>query len=161
MTDVTIRPIRSTDEQALAQILESLPGSFTDFGQEAVLADAKNHHGLVAVIDHQVIGFLIYVETYTELDILWTAIAPNYQRRGVGRALVRAMEAEINRQRIIVVKTGAPYSLPSQSGLRPFAFEVAIEFWQKMGYTIVATIDTYWQKDNGVVVMAKYLWLSE
>ena len=161
MKKVIIRPFKAADEQAVAEIIKLLPHIFNEFGRAAILEDCNRHHGVVAIVENKVVGFLIYLETYTEIEILWIAVDSKHQGCGIGRLLVQSVERKSCNQKIMLLKTGLPGKLPKEGNLKPSAFEGAIAFWQKMGYNIVTAVNSYWNKDNGAVIMAKYLWELE
>lgn len=63
--------------------------------------------GLVAEIDSQVVGFVIYsLERGDEIDVLNLAVHPDHRRKGVGRELIRKLQGKLShmqRNRITLV----------------------------------------------------------
>lgn len=54
---------------------------------------------MVAEHDDQVVGYMIYELNKNHLDLLNIAVAREWQRRGVGTAMVRKLSLKLNPQR--------------------------------------------------------------
>jgi ribosomal-protein-alanine N-acetyltransferase len=59
----------------------------------------RNCIGMVAEYDERVVGFMIYELHKNRLHILNFAVCPDFQRRGVGRAMVRKLVGKLSPQR--------------------------------------------------------------
>lgn len=79
-------------------------------------------------------------------DLLWIAVSPNRQGRGIGGELIRFAEAHIRAAggRLLIVDTS---SLPR--------FEATHAFYGGHGYAEVARIPDYYADGDGKVVFAK------
>lgn len=82
--DFTVRRLTAADLAAVADIQQRSP--------EAAHwdpADYLEHHGVVAICNGRVVGFLIMRRlTEGEYEILNVAIAPEYRRHGVAKHLI-------------------------------------------------------------------------
>ena len=59
----------------------------------------RNCIGMVAEFDERVVGFMIYELHKNRLHILNFAVCPDFQRHGVGRAMVRKLIGKLSPQR--------------------------------------------------------------
>jgi ribosomal-protein-alanine N-acetyltransferase len=59
----------------------------------------RNCIGMVAEYDERVVGFMIYELHKNRLHILNFAVGPDFQRQGVGRAMVRKLIGKLSPQR--------------------------------------------------------------
>lgn len=90
-----IRPALLTDLAAI--------NAFDIFAGNRLLEIADNHM-LVAEIDGQVVGYVSWLPRgFVGRDyITFLGVEPGYQRRGLGRALLRAVESAIGTGRVFV-----------------------------------------------------------
>ena len=79
-------------------------------------------------------------------DLLWIAVSPERQGRGIGGELIRFTEAHIkaNGSRLLIIDTG---SLPQ--------FEATHAFYGKHGYAEVARIPDFYADGDSKVIFAK------
>jgi ribosomal protein S18 acetylase RimI-like enzyme len=98
---------------------------------------------LKAVVDGQMVGFIAGDPRPSE-NLAWIAtigVLPEYQRRGIGRALVRACEKKLPQQRIrLCVRVSN---------------EGAIEMYKREGYLSVDTWREYYNDKENALVMEK------
>lgn len=59
----------------------------------------RNCIGMVAEVDHQVVGFMIYELHKSRLRVLNFAVAPNVRRCGVGSQMVQRLVDKLSQQR--------------------------------------------------------------
>jgi ribosomal protein S18 acetylase RimI-like enzyme len=117
MESVAIRAASVDDSEAIARLVSAL-GYPTATGQmrrrlEAILADT-DYETFVACEDGHVLGFVgtrsgpLYEDDEDYGQIMALAVAPNRQRRGVGRMLVQAAESALLMRgvRVLVVTSG-------------------------------------------------------
>jgi len=81
-------------------------------------------------------------------DLYWIAVEPSLQGRGIGRALVRRMEAEIAEEGAYLVRV-------ETSGLAAYAATRA--FYDRAGYEVVARIRDFYARGNDLVIYGRYL----
>lgn len=158
MSDVlTLQAAEGVDFDGIAEIAQLLPGAFNADGVRAVIADAKSHLCLIARANGSPVGFIVWLETYLEIELLWMGVDPQRQNKGVGSALVRRAEEAAITQRVILLKTADPQYLGNKSGLDPETFRDTLRFWKRRGYTRIATVGEYWARDNGAILLLKRL----
>lgn len=151
---ISIRDLFPEDIPYCAAINRALPDWF---GLEEGLAEAdrylRNHTGIVAVEDGEVVGYLTYMRHFPEsAEISWMAVAAARHRRGGGRALLRHLEEELAASgvRILSVKTLAA-SHPSPEYATTRAFYTAMGFGSQMVFPDL------WDPANPCLLMVKYL----
>ena len=98
---------------------------------------------LKAVADGQMVGFIAGDPRPSE-NMAWIAtigVLPEYQRRGIGRALLRACEEKVLQQRIrLCVRVSN---------------EGAIEMYKREGYLSIDTWREYYNDKENALVMEK------
>lgn len=92
---VAVRRSHRAEIPALLELAAALPEWFTPRGLEHMAMDLRYQHRRAAVSDGRLAGFLSYFVNAGEGRIAWLAVASDRHRRGVGRALVAALEAEL------------------------------------------------------------------
>ncbi len=136
-----IRFMKKEDKKKVMNIIHST-GMFTD--AEIVVAEelidrylnvpAQKDYQVVVIEDgrHNVVGYLCYGPTdLTEgvYDIYWTAVDPEYQGKGYGRAMFEWLEKEIIKEngRMIIIETSSQprYQPTRQFYLNSYCQEVA------------------------------------
>jgi len=153
-----LRELRATDRAPIAAILHAT-GAFTDeeVGVALELVDeglvdattADAYRFVVAELDGRVVGYACFGLTpLTDgvFDVYWIAVDPACQGRGVGKALLRAVEAEVTRRhgRTILIETGGK---PSYAATRTF--------YDRAGYREIARIPDFFRIGDDKVVYAR------
>jgi ribosomal-protein-alanine N-acetyltransferase len=98
---------------------------------------------LKAVVDGQMTGFIAGDPRPSE-NLAWIAtvgVLPEYQRRGIGQALLRECEKQIPQPRIRLCVRASN--------------EAAIRMYQQEGYLTIDTWREYYDDKEGAVVMEK------
>ena len=147
---VTIRPLTPADISRCDAITRSLPDWF---GLEEGLAEAqgylRDHQGLVAEIDHDLVGYLTYTKLFPEsTEISWMAVAKSHHRRGMGRALIHALEASLPDGSLLSVKTLAD-SHPSAE------YAITRDFYAALGFRAQMVFPDLWDAQNPCLLMVK------
>jgi [ribosomal protein S18]-alanine N-acetyltransferase len=89
---VLIGPMVAADAQRCAELEHLLFDGDEPWGPEAFLeALAAGHHYLCAREDSSLIGYAGLVRVGREAEVHTLAVDPEHQRRGIGRALLRAL----------------------------------------------------------------------
>lgn len=70
-------------------------------------ADIKVQKGFVAVENGKVVGFITYTSNNAIGELGWIGVDPNYQKKGIGRKLVKKIEQEFKKAGIneMIVET--------------------------------------------------------
>jgi len=111
----------------------------------------SGYYILVAETDSKVVGYVCYGETpLTEgtWDIYWIAVDRNHQGEGIGGALMRETESNIQKLhgRLAVIETS---SKPNYNKTRQFHIS--------QGYSEIAVIPDFYAIGDGKVIMTKRL----
>jgi ribosomal protein S18 acetylase RimI-like enzyme len=107
----------------------------------------------VALNQDQVIGFLTIYQHYPKAaEVYITGVHPDYQRRGLGSALMRAAETHLRKQGVeyLQVKTLGP-SHPDEGYAQTRAFYLS------MGFTPLEEFQTMWDEANPALLLIKKL----
>jgi ribosomal protein S18 acetylase RimI-like enzyme len=117
VADLAIREADSADSEPIAKLVSEL-GYSTSTTQmrrrlETILGD-DDYHTLVACEGKDIVGFVgarsgpLYDDDGLYGQIMALAVAPNHQRRGVGRMLMRAAESSLieHGARVVIVTSG-------------------------------------------------------
>jgi ribosomal protein S18 acetylase RimI-like enzyme len=120
---------------------------------DAGLAGSPDYRFLVDEDDatRAVRGYVCYGRTpMTEgaYDLYWIAVDPTVKRGGVGRALVRAMEAEI-------AQAGGWLVRVETAGLD--AYEATRAFYAGLDYEVLARIRDFYARGNDLVIYGRYI----
>jgi ribosomal protein S18 acetylase RimI-like enzyme len=91
--EVQIRPLHTEDAERCDQIIASLPYHFGQEDGQRECADAvRGQPGLVAMLDHAVVGFLTVDRQFDQAaEITWMAVHAGHRHQGVGRALIERL----------------------------------------------------------------------
>lgn len=119
-----IRPFRNSDAEAVVAILRANEQyAFPDVeGPEAMrrVAACEAAVDRVAELDGRVVGYVKAVYDGSRALLHLLSVNPGYQRRGVGRALVEAVELELRRR-------GAP-------SLSVLVTQGSVGWWERLGF---------------------------
>ena len=115
MNEIHLRPAAPEDVPAMAALIASLPEWFTPQAVAQVRAEAADQRGFVATDNiGAVVGFILWDEEANQIEIKWTAVAPDRHRQGIGTALMarfleRAREAGAHRVRVATLAATVDY----------------------------------------------------
>lgn len=156
---IDIRVTQPEDREAILRIARSEP-LFTAEESATVeellrdYYDLPDHNGyffLTAEVGQEVAGFACYgPKALTEgtFDLYWIAVGRAFTRRGVGRALMAAVEEAVRQAsgRLIIVET---------SGTEAYAPTRA--FYRRIGYLKAATIPDFYSPGDDLVIYIRNL----
>lgn len=153
-----IRPIAAPDRNALAELL----GRIETFSPAEVACALElidlalrpsnaDYSVLVALKDDKVVGYICYGPTpMTEgtYDLYWIASDPAVRGQGVGSALVSAMEGDLRRRkvRLMRVETSALEAYGPTRG-----------FYQAMRYLEEARFRDFYKVGEDLIILSKKL----
>jgi ribosomal protein S18 acetylase RimI-like enzyme len=111
----------------------------------------SGYHTIVAETDNRIVGYVCYGETpLTEgtWDVYWIAVDRTLQGQGIGGALMRETENNIQKLhgRLVVIETS---SKPDYKKTR--------QFYISEGYSEIAIIPDFYTVGDGKVIMVKRL----
>ena len=93
---------------------------------------------LVYEEDNRVVGALVYSLIYDRIEIEYIVVDDKYKRLGIGSKLLKYIETEGIKNITLEVRENN---------------DVAINFYKKNGYEIVATRKNYYKEENGYLMM--------
>jgi ribosomal protein S18 acetylase RimI-like enzyme len=156
---IKIRPVSSEDRAALLSLLKNTP-EFKPFEVtvaveviDCCLHDSKNsgYFILVAEYNGDISGYICYGPTpLTEgtWDMYWEAVEQKKRGLGIGSALTKAAEKEIE-------KAGGRLALIETSSTP--AYEKTRHFHKSLGYEIVARIPDFYSPGDDKLILQKRL----
>lgn len=150
---ISTRALTPQDVSACDAINRSLPDWFgLEEGLEEAQGYLRDHPGIVAVANGEVVGYLTYTQHFPQsAEISWMAVSQSAHRKGVGRALVAALVDVLPATTtMLVVKTLAD-SHPSPEYASTRAFYVSCGFQPTM------VLPDLWDESNPCLVMIKPL----
>jgi GNAT superfamily N-acetyltransferase len=143
------------DPEAIERLLRALPDWFgIEESLRDYVEDARGKPTYLAIggSDHAVLGALV-ATTHNPLsaEMHLLAVNPEHHRRGVGRALVMAFEADMAASglRLVQVKTQGP-SRPDEG------YEKTLAFYLAMGYIPLEELHGIWA-ENPCLILVKPL----
>jgi GNAT superfamily N-acetyltransferase len=133
-----IRPLDLSDGTACDAIVASLPDWFgLEEGIRECAQAVRTQPGLVAEVEGEVSGFLTIARPYPQApEISWLAVHARHRRRGIGRALIRALNEQLRTHgdRLVLVKTLSDRTDPGPEYAETRAF------YRAMGFIPVAEV---------------------
>jgi ribosomal protein S18 acetylase RimI-like enzyme len=154
-----IRPLQPQDKMPVLDLIRAT-GMFTpaeiDVAEELIdiyLGVPEQNDYRIVVVENErkdVVGYLTWGPTplaEDAYDLYWMAVSPAEQGKGLGKTLVRWLEAEVRRLngRMIIIETS------SQSRYHPTR-----QFYINLDYQEVARIPGYYKTGDDRVIYAKY-----
>ena len=126
-----IEPLRASDAPGCVEVVRSLPEWFGYPGAlDDVGAASRTQEGFCARLDGRVIGFVTIRPSYAEcLEVTYLAVHATFRRRGLGRALIRAVARLCGERSIdsICLLTLGP------TAESPF-YNETVEFYRTLGF---------------------------
>ena len=112
---------------------------------------ASDYSFLISEENDVIKGFTCYgphALTAGAFDIYWIAVDPDYQNQGVGRALIRRVEEEVEKRNgnLLILETS---STPS--------YQPARDFYTRNGFTLEATIHDFYAPEDHLVIFTKHI----
>ena len=153
---VEVEPIAPRHEEELSALLRRIQSFTPDevacarevFGAAAASGN-REYVALVALSGGRVAGAVAYGQTPMTVgtyDLYWIVCEPALQRRGVGGALLGAVEEDLRRRgaRLVRVET---------SGTA--AYQATRAFYQRFGYREAARLADFYRPGDDLVVFTK------
>ena len=151
---VAIEPFATRFRAECEALIAALPAWFgIPESNAAYLANLARLPSWIALLDGRVAGAITLEQHFaTSFEVHFMAVRPELHRRGVGRALLRHVEAEARARggRWLHVKTLAP-SDPDSNYARTRAF------YEGMGFTPLFESTALWGPENPAVVLVRAL----
>ena len=154
MSNVRIVPFEARFHEPCKALIAALPAWFgLPDSNAAYLRNLSLLPSWVAIVASQVVGAITLEQHFpASFEVHFMAVRPEYHRRGIGRALLERLEAEVRARggRWLHVKTLGP-SHPDPHYARTRAF------YEAMGFSPLFESSAFWSADNPAVVLVKRL----
>src|SRR5687768_18482072 len=105
-----IRPATASELDAVLDVVRTRPKHFTPDAHAFIREDFCRHPSLVWEEGGSVQGFITWMASAYEMELLWLAVRPTPPRQGMGKSLMHAAMRTCTTQKIIVLKTTSPDS---------------------------------------------------
>lgn len=135
-------------------IAAALPQFFTIEAVHHIREDALRLPTRVFVRDGAVIGFVEWISSSLEVEILWLACHKEWLRTGVGTALVEQVKRELSGQRIMSAKTADLQNSALGTQLAGAAFVGTHAFFRAIGFRRAGVLVDYWGRGQSAAVFA-------
>ena len=130
MQNIKIRKLEQKDSPEVLEIVKNLRGWFDNYALTFEIPNDLNfHQGHAAEWDGKIVGFVTYSSFEGEVFISWLGVSPDYQRKGIGEALVRELEEKLIRLGINKLKVE---TLSEKIKYKPYI--LTRNFYRKMGF---------------------------
>jgi ribosomal protein S18 acetylase RimI-like enzyme len=160
LADLAFRTIPTSADPARIRGLAQATGFFYDYevdiAEELVVerlakGEASGYHFVFADRDDRVVGYTCYGPiacTQSSWDLFWIAVAPDGQRLGLGRELMRRAEALIRQAsgtRVYVETSARPQYLSTRA------------FYERIGYEIASLLPEFYGPGDAKATYCKVL----
>ena len=152
-----IRAVRADDRDALAALLAGEASFRADERPVALqlidgaLAGDPDYRVRVAAADGRVVGYACYGPTpmtAASFDLYWLVVDAAYRGRGLGRALVEQVEAEI--------RAGGGGNVRIETSPAP-VHAAARALYARLGYPVAAELAGFYRADEPLLIYYKRL----
>ena len=93
---IRIRHSLAEDHVSILEVARSLhPQWFNEVGIKNIARDLQIEECLIAEDDGKTVGFVIYCTKDGTAELSWIGVRPELHRKGIGQALVNALEASL------------------------------------------------------------------
>lgn len=152
--DLTIRRLRPADISGCEAVLGSIPEWFgIEEANTAYIHDLKSLPSYVATEGALVIGFLsVKQHFHTAAEIHITAVERSRHRRGIGKALLKAAEADLNAAGCLLLQVKTLGPSDDDEG-----YKRTREFYMAQGFMPLEETAAFWGVENPALIMVKLL----
>ena len=129
---IKIEPLSPGHHSGIIAVAQSLPEWFdTDSRTRAIPIDLRFQDGFAAVLDEQVVGFILVFVSEGRVNISWMGVHPDYHRQGIGGLLLDAAESFCQSIGVCELVT---YTLGDSVDYKPY--EATRAFYRSHGFEI-------------------------
>jgi len=152
---IHVRQVYRDEHGLVIEIAKALyPRWFNELGLQEIARDLEAEHVLLALDAGKAVGFIIYCtdENRKTAELSWIAVRPELHRKGIGRALVNALEEILMQQgfRALEVSTVAP-----TVEYEPYA--ATRSFYHSVGFSDAQIDKNYYGSGDDRLLMRKYV----
>ena len=147
-----VRRILTEDYAPVAEIARSLhPQWFTESALEDIARDIQTQDAYVA-LEKKVIGFATFVLTDNSnmAELTWIGVSPELHRRGVGRALLTAIEKELAQREVQSLQVS---TVPPTVEYEPYAR--TRDFYHAIGFSDVQIDENWFPSGDDRLLLSK------
>ncbi len=140
---------------ACLSIAKELRQYFTEAGIATMSKDLRKHLLYVAMDLNEVVGFVATRRKNNHVaEISWTAVKLGCQHQGIGSALIDRVADDLRSQGIMLLEVKT-----LSEDVEYLPYEVTRQFYKKMGFIHLETIDPYpeWEPGNPCAIYVKIL----
>lgn len=145
------------DLRHVLQVVASRPSHFAPASYPLIEADFRKLPSYVWENNGTLAGFIVWMKSASELELLWLAVDPEAAGTGIGGKLVDAAMSEVTTQHVILLKTASPDSEIPGTRFSGAAYKGTIEFFVHRGFQEACRLESYWGPRNHCVVLYRLL----
>lgn len=145
---VALRKGEPSDLRAIIDIAASRPTHFVPAAFPLIATDFLRHQTVLAAAKGRVVAFLVWRAEDQEIELLWMAVAPDFEREGVGTRLVKYVLNAASQKTHIYLLTATPDSKISGTNFSGTGFLNTIQFFKHLGFTEEKIFPGYWGPFN-------------
>lgn len=152
--------IRRGTENDLAQVLGivgSRPSHFVPASYPLIEADFRKLPSYVWENNGTLAGFIVWMNSASELELLWLAVDPEAAGAGIGGKLVDVAMSEVTTQHVILLKTASTDSEIPGTRFSGAAYKGTIEFFLRRGFREACRLESYWGPRNHCVILCRHV----
>jgi ribosomal protein S18 acetylase RimI-like enzyme len=145
---VTLRKAEPSDLRAALDIVASRPAHFVPAVYPLIEADLIRHQALMAVADSRIVGFLVWRVEGREIELLWMAVTPDFERKGVGTMLLRHVLNTASDKTHVYLLTATTDSTIPGTAFNGTLYSNTIRFFKRRGFMEEKILLGHWGASN-------------
>ena len=140
------------DHEQVLDVARSLATWFHPLDQMTLSIDLREHTGMVAEEQGEVVGFLTYrLLSDTAAELSWLGVREERQSEGIGGLLLESLERLLRRNGVETLELS---TVPADH--EP-AFELTNRFYRRRGYTVEQREDHFYAYGRPRILLRKRL----
>ncbi len=149
---LSIHPLTPDDHAEVLAVARLLATWFQPLDQMALAIDLREHEGLVARRNGQIVAFLTYHQTGDQrAELSWLGVSPDAHGQGIGGLLLGALEALLSRKGLRQLHL---HTVPSDTNS---AFGPTNDFYRQRGYQIRRREENFYAFGRPGILLTKEL----
>ncbi|MFH0803930.1 MAG: GNAT family N-acetyltransferase [Candidatus Tagabacteria bacterium] len=149
MPEITLKSAPLEDRGQIMEIIETLPKYFLPGYWPEIENDVRNQINISAYSDNDIIGFINYKIHSPDLaEILWMAVSPNFQDKGIGSILMNEFLKQMEDKKIKAIELATIASTDNFE-----LYKGTRRFYEKYGFKEIKIDKDYYGpgEDRGIM----------
>ncbi len=149
MSEIILKSASIEDRGQIMEIIKTLPKYFLPAYWPEIEDDVKNQPNISAYSDRNIAGFINYKIHSLELaEILWMAVSPNIQSKGIGSILINEFLKQMKDKKIKAIELATVASTDNFE-----LYKDTRRFYEKYGFKEIKIDKDYYGpgEDRGIM----------